>query len=50
MVKKIVYTSCPHDCGGKCLLKVHVENGVIKKTFSLKLRFASCQYSGLPVD
>jgi len=26
---RIVYTSCTHDCGGRCLLKVHVKNGVI---------------------
>jgi anaerobic dimethyl sulfoxide reductase subunit A len=31
MSKKIVFTSCPHDCGGKCLLKVYVENGIIKR-------------------
>ena len=29
--KKIVLTSCPHDCGGRCVLKVHVEDGVIRR-------------------
>lgn len=26
-----VITSCPHDCGGTCVLKAHVKNGVIKR-------------------
>ena len=26
---KTVITSCPHDCGGRCVLKVHVKDGVI---------------------
>lgn len=27
--EKVVLTSCPHDCGGRCVLKVHVRDGVI---------------------
>jgi len=26
---QIVYTACSHDCGGRCVLKVHVEQGRI---------------------
>lgn len=29
--EKIVISSCPHDCGGTCLLKLHVKGGVITK-------------------
>lgn len=28
---KTVITSCPHDCGGRCVLKVHVRDGVITR-------------------
>jgi len=27
--EQIVYTACGHDCGGRCVLKVHVEQGRI---------------------
>lgn len=27
----IISTGCPHDCGGKCVLRCHVENGVIQR-------------------
>ena len=26
-----IITSCPHDCGGTCVLKAHVKNGVITR-------------------
>ncbi|MBI2303523.1 MAG: molybdopterin-dependent oxidoreductase [Chloroflexi bacterium] len=29
MAEKIVTTSCVHDCGGKCVLKAHVQDGVV---------------------
>ena len=28
---RTVITSCPHDCGGRCVLKVHVKDGVVTK-------------------
>ena len=24
-------TTCPHDCGGRCLLKVHVQGGIVRR-------------------
>ena len=24
-------TTCPHDCGGRCLLKVHVQDGIVRR-------------------
>jgi len=29
--EKTVLTSCIHDCGGRCLLKVHVKDGVVTR-------------------
>ena len=29
--EKIVLTTCPHDCGGRCVLKAHVLDGVITR-------------------
>ncbi|MFC1950604.1 molybdopterin-dependent oxidoreductase, partial [Chloroflexota bacterium] len=28
---EIISTGCPHDCGGQCILKVHVQDGKITK-------------------
>lgn len=28
---EIVWTGCGHDCGGRCLLKAHVEGGVVTR-------------------
>ncbi len=28
---KVVITTCPHDCGGRCVLKAHVKDGVIQR-------------------
>lgn len=29
--EKVFITSCPHDCGGKCVLKVHTRQGMITR-------------------
>jgi len=29
--EKTVLTTCPHDCGGRCVLKAHVKDGVITR-------------------
>ena len=31
MNEKEVLSSCPHDCGGRCVLKLHVKDGVITR-------------------
>ncbi len=31
MSEKEVLTSCPHDCGGRCVLTLHVKDGVITR-------------------
>ncbi|MBI4288214.1 MAG: molybdopterin-dependent oxidoreductase [Chloroflexi bacterium] len=31
MATRIVTTSCSYDCGGRCVLKVHVEDGVVRR-------------------
>jgi len=27
----LISTTCPHDCGGRCVLKVHVKDGVVTR-------------------
>ena len=29
--EKTIISSCPHDCGGRCVLKVHVKDHIITK-------------------
>jgi len=29
--KQEIITSCPHDCGGRCVLRVHLKDGVIRR-------------------
>lgn len=29
--EKVVPASCPHDCGGRCFLNVHVKDGIINR-------------------
>jgi len=31
LTERTIITSCPHDCGGRCMLKVHVADGVITR-------------------
>ena len=33
---RIVSTGCPHDCGGRCVLKAHVEDGKVVKITTVK--------------
>jgi len=35
-VTEIISTGCPHDCGGKCILKVHVQDGEIVKITTVR--------------
>lgn len=29
--EKTVFTTCTHDCGGRCVLKVHIKDGIITR-------------------
>ena len=33
---KIISTACPHDCGGACVLHVHVQDGEIVKITTVR--------------